>query len=59
LGLRRSFRRRFGRHAGLYLAGLLTILAVTYLVVPRVVSLIDAARAYNPFYYEPKDVGRR
>ena len=59
MGLRRFFRKRFGRHPGLYLAGLLTIVVLTYLVVPWIVNLIDAARAYNPFYYEPKDVSRR
>jgi hypothetical protein len=38
---------------------LLTILVVTYLLVPWIVNLIEAGRGYNPFYYEPKDGSRQ
>jgi hypothetical protein len=59
LGLRRYYRRRFGRHARFHFACLLTIVVVTYLLVPWIVSVIDAGRAYSPFYYEPKDFTRQ
>jgi len=59
LGLRRYYRRRFGRHARFHVACLLTIVVVTYLLVPWIVNLIDAGRAYSPFYYEPKDFTRQ
>ena len=54
-GLRRYFQRR-GRF---HFAVLLTIVVVTYLLVPWIVNLIDASRGYNPFYYEPKDFSRQ
>jgi hypothetical protein len=50
---------RFGGRGRFYLAGLFTIVAVTYVLVPWVVNLIDAGRDYNPFYYEPKDADRQ
>jgi hypothetical protein len=49
---------RFGHHGRVYLAGLFTIVVLTYLVVPWIVGLIDAGRDYSPFYYEPKDANR-
>ena len=59
MGLRRYYHRRFGRHARFHFACLLTIVVVTYLLVPWIVGLIDAGRAYSPFYYEPKDGSRQ
>jgi hypothetical protein len=56
---RRYHPRRLGRQARFHLAVLLTIVVVTYLVVPWVVSLVDAARVYSPSYYEPKDFTRQ
>ena len=38
---------------------LLTIVVVTYLLVPWLVSLVDAGRGYSPAYYEPKDFTRQ
>ena len=52
-------RRYFGRHARFYLACLVTIVAVTYLLVPWIVDLIEAGRAFSPVYYEPKDASRQ
>jgi hypothetical protein len=49
----------FGGHGRFYLAGLFTIVAVTYVLAPWIVNLIDAGRDYNPFYYEPKDDSRQ
>ena len=54
-----GLRRYLGRHARFYLACLFTIVAVTYLLVPWIVDLIEAGRAYSPFYYEPKDASRQ
>jgi len=55
LRLRHYYQRR-GRY---HFAVLLTIVVVTYLLVPWIVNLIDASRGYNPFYYEPKDGSRQ
>jgi hypothetical protein len=57
--LRRSYRERFGGSGRFHAAVLLTIVVVTYLVVPWVVDLVDASRGYRPFYYEPKDFTRQ
>jgi len=51
--------RRLGHRARFNLAILVTIVVVTYLLVPWVVSLVDAARSYSPGYYEPKDQTRQ
>ena len=59
MGLWRYYHRLFGRRARFHFACLLTIVVVTYLLVPWIVSLIDAGRAYSPFYYEPKDFTRQ
>ena len=55
MGLRRYVRR----HGRFHFAALLTIVVLTYLLVPWIVNLIDASRGYNPFYYEPKDASRQ
>ena len=52
-------RRYFSKRARFHVAVLLTIVVVTYLLVPWIVHLIDASRGYNPFYYEPKDFTRQ
>jgi hypothetical protein len=36
----------------------LTIFAVSYVVVPRVAHFVDTFGAYNPAHYEPKDNDR-
>jgi hypothetical protein len=56
---RRLLHRLFGRHIRFNLAVLFTILVVTYILVPWVVSLVDAGRGYSPTYYEPKDHTRQ
>ena len=52
-------RRYYQRRGRFHFAVLLTIVVVTYLLVPWIVNLIDASRGYNPFYYEPKDFSRQ
>ena len=52
-------RRYYQRQGRFHFAVLLTIVVVTYLLVPWIVNLIDASRGYNPFYYEPKDFSRQ
>lgn len=47
------------RRARFYLAVLVTIVVVTYFLVPWVVSLVDAGRSFSPGYYEPKDQTRQ
>ena len=56
MGRLRRYCQRQGRF---HFAVLLTIVVVTYLLVPWIVNLIDASRGYNPFYYEPKDFSRQ
>ena len=58
-GLRHYYHKRFGRHGRFHLAVLLTIVVVTYLLVPWFVELVDAARGYGSAYYEPKDATRQ
>jgi len=55
----RSLRRRLRRHDRFYLAVAFTILVVAYVGVPQVVRFVDAARGYDPAYYEPKDFERQ
>lgn len=57
--LRRLYRRHFRRHGRFHLATLLTIVVVTYLLVPWLVSLLEAGRDYSPVHYEPKDFARQ
>ena len=52
-------RHYYQRHGRYHVAVLLTIVVVTYLLVPWIANLIDASRGYNPFYYEPKDFARQ
>jgi len=60
LARRRLFSyRRLRRRARFSVAVIVTIVAVTYLVVPWVVSIVDAGREYSPSYYEPKDQTRQ
>jgi hypothetical protein len=52
--------RRYARRRGhFHLAVLLTIVVLTYVVVPWIVGVIGAGRGFNPFYYEPKDAARQ
>jgi len=55
----RALRRRLRRHDRFYLAVAFTILVVAYVGVPQVVRFVDAARGYDPAYYEPKDFERQ
>jgi hypothetical protein len=56
--LRHYYHKRFGRHGRFHLVVLLSMVVVTYLFVPWIVSLVDAVRGYSPAYYEPKDSTR-
>lgn len=58
LSLRRRFRRLTGGHARFQFAVVLTICAVSYVVVPRLVHLVSTIGHYNPAHYEPKDADR-
>lgn len=57
--LRHRYHKHFGHHGRFHLTVLLTIVVVTYVVVPKIARLIDAASGYSPFYYEPKDLTRQ
>ena len=56
--LRRRFRRLTGAHARFQLAVVLTIFAVSYVLVPRLAHLVNTMGDYNPTHYEPKDADR-
>ena len=49
MGLRRAYHKRFGRHGRFHFACLLTIVVVTYLLVPWIVNLIALER-YRPIF---------
>lgn len=36
----------------------LTIFALSYVVVPRIAQFVDSVAGYNPAHYEPKDADR-
>jgi hypothetical protein len=58
--LRHHYHKHFGRHGRVHLAMLLTIVVVTYIVVPWVARFFDALRGYNPIHpYDPKDFTRQ
>jgi hypothetical protein len=60
LARRRRFSyRRLRRRARFNVALFVTIVVVTYLIVPWVVSIVDAGRGYSPGDYEPKDHTRQ
>jgi hypothetical protein len=59
VSIARALRRRFGRQERFHLAVLLTIIVVAYVAVPQVVRFVDAARGYDPAFYEPKDFERQ
>ena len=40
------------------LAVVLTIFAVSYVIVPRLAHFVDTMGQYNPTHYEPKDADR-
>ena len=58
LSLRRAYHRRFGYHARFHVAVIVTIIAVSYVLVPHVARLFDTLMGYNPAFYEPKDAQR-
>lgn len=51
--------RRLRRRVRFNIAIIVTIVVVTYLLVPWVVSLVEAGRSYSPGDYEPKDQTRQ
>jgi hypothetical protein len=57
MSLRRAYRR-VRRQARFHFAVLLTIVAVAYVGVPHVASVVESVGGYNPGHYEPKDVER-
>ena len=56
---RRFSYRRLGRRFRYNVAVLVTLVVVTYLLVPWIVSVVDGGRGYNPPYYDPKDQTRQ
>src|SRR5688500_12182700 len=56
--LRRYYHRHFGHHARFHLVVAVTIIAVSYMVVPHVARAIETVAGYNPTVYEPKDADR-
>ncbi|MBI2219413.1 MAG: hypothetical protein HYU51_19210 [Candidatus Rokubacteria bacterium] len=56
--LRRYYHHHVRHHQRFHIAVVLTIVAVSYVLVPAVLRLIDAAGEYDPAVYEPKDADR-
>lgn len=59
IGLTRWYHRHFGYHTRFYIAVLVTIVVVAYVLVPHVARFLDAAAGYNPPVFEPKDAARQ
>lgn len=58
MSIRRSYHRHVKHHHRFNIAVILTIIAVSWLVVPLVVRIIDSAASYGPTDYDPRDVQR-
>jgi hypothetical protein len=58
ISLRRYYHRHLGHHARFHLVVAVTIIAVSYMVVPHVARVIETVAGYNPAGYEPKDADR-
>ena len=58
MSLRRFYHRYVRHHHRFNVAVTLTIVAIAWIVVPAVVSLVESFKHYNPQAYEPKDVER-
>lgn len=58
VSLRRVYHRHVKRHHRFNVAVILTIVAVSWIVVPPVVRIIDSAADYAPTDYDPRDVQR-
>lgn len=56
--LRRYYHEQVRHHHRFYIAVVLTIVAVSGLVVPIVADVVDSFAHYNPRYYEPRDPER-
>lgn len=56
--LRRYYHHQFRHHQRFHVAVVLTIVAVSYAIVPAVVRFVESLATYNPIRYEPKDVER-
>jgi hypothetical protein len=56
--LGRYYRHHVRSHGRFHLAVVLTIVAVSYVVVPAIVAFLGTASTYNPGGYEPKDFER-
>lgn len=59
MSLGRSLRRHLRRYDRFHFAVFITLVVVAYVGVPQVVRFVDAARGYDPAYYEPKDFERQ
>lgn len=58
MSLRRYYHRHFGYHERFHFAVILTILVVSYVVVPPIARFLDSLGNYDPAAYEPKDAAR-
>ena len=58
MSLRRFYHRYVRHHHRFNIAVILTIVAIAWVVVPAVVSVVETVSLYNPEDYEPKDTER-
>lgn len=58
MSVRRFYHRHVRHHHRFNVAVILTIVAVSWIVVPAVVRIIDSAGSYAPSGYEPRDASR-
>jgi hypothetical protein len=56
--LRRYYHHHVRHHQRFHIAVLLTIVAVSYVLVPAVLRVVEAVGDYDPSVYEPKDADR-
>jgi hypothetical protein len=58
MSLRRFYHRHVRHRHRFNVAIILTIVAIAWIVVPAVVSVIESLARYDPTVYEPKDIER-
>ena len=58
MSLRRFYHRHVRHRHRFNIAVILTIVAIAWIVVPAVVSVIESLARYDPAVYEPKDIER-
>ena len=58
MSLRRFYHRHVRHRHRFNIAIVLSIIAIAWIVVPAVVSVIESLARYDPTGYEPKDIER-